>query len=90
MPDSDHSDPTFRHYFVDEAGDPSLFNKHGKWTIKSKSLRTVITPTNCTIAALAASSKRGFTKTITIYGRFRDFSSEVKIDSFSSFGLKRA
>ena len=30
MPDSDHADPTFRHYFVDEAGDPSLFNKHGK------------------------------------------------------------
>ena len=29
MPESDQTDPTFRHYFVDEAGDPSLFNQHG-------------------------------------------------------------
>ena len=30
LPDSDQTNPTFRHYFVDEAGDPSLFNKYGK------------------------------------------------------------
>ena len=38
MPDSDHADPTFRHYFVDEAGDSSLFNKHGTTPNGNRSL----------------------------------------------------
>ncbi|MEP3479080.1 MAG: DUF3800 domain-containing protein [Fuerstiella sp.] len=29
MSDGQNQAPTFRHYFVDEAGDPNLFNKHG-------------------------------------------------------------
>ena len=30
MKDQQSTSPTFRHYFVDEAGDPSLFKKRGK------------------------------------------------------------
>ena len=30
MSESENPIPKIRHYFVDEAGDPSLFKKHGK------------------------------------------------------------
>jgi hypothetical protein len=86
MPDADQLTPTFRNYFVDEAGDLTLFNKHGKSLLGKEGCSKffILGIADVEEPMVVARELEELRHRLLA----KDFSSEAKIDFFNSYGPK--